>query len=221
MFPKAILVGAFAALAVAQSTVLTFTRVPNPVTAGTANAITYATNDTMSPVTITLRKGESGNLKTISNLTTDATGGQYVWTPDTSLENGADYALEIIQGTQMNYFGPFTLQGAGKTSSSSTTSSAHSSASASVTVMHNSTMTGMTISMGTGTSMSRNMTMSSLTLSSTSSMTPTAAGTSGAGFQGTTAATPSSTTGAAVANVATGSSAVALIFGAIAAIFFC
>lgn len=46
MFSKALLLGAIAALATAQSTVLTFTNVPNPITDGQPQAITYATNDT-------------------------------------------------------------------------------------------------------------------------------------------------------------------------------
>lgn len=95
MLAKALLLSAFAAFAAAQSTVLTFTRVPNPVTDGEAAAITYATNDTDAPVTIILRKGPSGNLKTVDVLTTNANGGQFVWTPPPSLANGADYALEI------------------------------------------------------------------------------------------------------------------------------
>lgn len=46
MFSKTLLLGALAALATAQSSVLTFTNVPNPITDGQAQAITYATNDT-------------------------------------------------------------------------------------------------------------------------------------------------------------------------------
>ena len=46
MFTKTFLVSALAALVTAQSSVLTFTKVPNPVTDGQAQAITYATNDT-------------------------------------------------------------------------------------------------------------------------------------------------------------------------------
>jgi len=48
MLSQTLLVGAFAAFAAAQSTVLTFTHVPNPVTDGHPQAITYATNDTSS-----------------------------------------------------------------------------------------------------------------------------------------------------------------------------
>ena len=69
MFTKALLVSALAAYAAAQSAVLTFTKVPNPVTDGQPQAITFATNDTASPVTITLRKGPSGNLQTVTVLT--------------------------------------------------------------------------------------------------------------------------------------------------------
>lgn len=53
MFSKALLLGAIAALATAQSTVLTFTNVPNPITDGQPQAITYATNDTTTVSVIT------------------------------------------------------------------------------------------------------------------------------------------------------------------------
>ena len=75
MFSKAVLVSALAALASAQSAVLTFTHVPNPVTDGQAQAITYATNDTTSPVTITLRKGVSTDLQTVAILTSKSIQG--------------------------------------------------------------------------------------------------------------------------------------------------
>lgn len=48
MFTKTLLVGALAAIAAAQSSVLTFTNVPNPITDGQPQAITFATNDTSS-----------------------------------------------------------------------------------------------------------------------------------------------------------------------------
>jgi hypothetical protein len=66
-----------------------------PVTDGEPQAITYATNDTTTPVEIILRQGPSTNLQTVDVLTRDATGGQFIWTPPKSLPNGADYALEI------------------------------------------------------------------------------------------------------------------------------
>ena len=75
MLTRALLLATFAVLACAQSQVLTFTHVPNPVTDGSPAAILYSTNDTASPVTIILRKGQSGNLQTIETLTKDSYGG--------------------------------------------------------------------------------------------------------------------------------------------------
>lgn len=95
MFAKALLLGALAALAAAQSQVLFFTRVPNPMTDGEPQAITYSTNDTDTPVEIILQKGNANNLQTVDVLTKNANGGQFIWTPPKSLPNGADYALEI------------------------------------------------------------------------------------------------------------------------------
>ena len=48
MFSKTLVLSALAALATAQSAVLSFTNVPNPVTDGQAQAITFRTNDTSS-----------------------------------------------------------------------------------------------------------------------------------------------------------------------------
>ena len=112
MFMKALIWGALAALAAAQSKVLTFTHVPNPVTDGQPQAITYTTNDTLHPVTIILRKGVTTDLTTVEVLTDNSYGGQYIWKPAVSLPDGDDYALEITQGTQINYYGPFIVQGA-------------------------------------------------------------------------------------------------------------
>lgn len=147
MLSNTLLVAAFAALAAAQSTVLTFTNVPNPITDGQPQAILYATNDTSNvspleerrvislaianhsqkPVTIILRQGASGNLQDVETLTTDANGGQFIWTPSNSLPNGNNYALQIKQGDEINYFGPFTVQGQSSTSSMHSGSSASAS----------------------------------------------------------------------------------------------
>lgn len=48
MFTKALIISGLAALATAQSTVLGFSHVPNPVVDGTETALTYFTNDTSS-----------------------------------------------------------------------------------------------------------------------------------------------------------------------------
>ena len=80
----------------------------------------------VQPVTIYLRKGPSGNLQPVTTLTTSATGGQYIWTPPAGLANDNDYALEIHQGSQTNYFGPFVVQGAVASASGYATSASMS-----------------------------------------------------------------------------------------------
>ena len=70
------------------------------------------------PISITLRQGLAGDLQDVEVLTGDAKDGQFVWTPSTSLPNGNDYALQIKQNDQVNYFGPFVVQGASASASS-------------------------------------------------------------------------------------------------------
>ncbi len=53
-----LLLGIFLAFAVAQSSVLYFTRVPNPITDGEEQVILWSTNDTSTPVTLKLLKGK-------------------------------------------------------------------------------------------------------------------------------------------------------------------
>jgi hypothetical protein len=85
-------------------------------------------------VTILLRQGLSGNLQDVETLTTDAKNGQFVWTPSTSLPNGNNYALQIKQGGEINYFGPFTVQGASSSASTSASTSTSSGSSPSAYV---------------------------------------------------------------------------------------
>lgn len=230
---KAIIVSGLVALAAAQSSVLTFTHVPNPVTDGQAQAITYSTNDTTSPVTIILRKGLSGNLQTVQTLTAAATSGQYIWTPAKTLPNGDDYALEITQGTQINYFGPFVVQGA----SASASISSSAVPSASITVSANGTAsttvplgTGVigTASAATGTGIARNTTMSMATLTAASSASSTAgsptSNTAGTTTTGSGSGSSSSTASASASKSTSGASqigsATVLMLGAVAAVFY-
>lgn len=129
MFTQTLLLSALAALATAQSSVLSFTRVPNPVTDGQVQVLLYSTNDTTSPVTILLRKGLSSNLQTVYTVTENAQNGQYLWTPPTWIADDTDYALEIMQGTQVNYYGPFTIQGSQPAAVASHSSAAAASSS--------------------------------------------------------------------------------------------
>jgi len=232
MFSKALIATCFAALAAAQSAVLTFTHVPNPITDGQAQAITYTTNDTTTPVTILLRKGASLSLQTVSTLTTSATGGQFIWTPPKSLANGIDYALQITQGSQINYFGPFTIQGAdpsavASASSASATVSSSSAATNATTTTAVVAVPGTvgTMSAGTGTALPRNTTMSMATLTPSGSATVTAATnsagqTTGSGYQGSSTASSASATSTSGASSITISGALSLLFGAAAAALY-
>ena len=74
-------------------------------------------------MSIILRQGPSGNLQDVETLTSDARDGQFIWTPSTSLPNGNNYALQIKQGSEVNYFGPFVVQGASSSASSSASAS--------------------------------------------------------------------------------------------------
>lgn len=235
MLSRIVLFGAFAVLASAQSSVLTFLHVPDPITDGQPQAITYATNDTVNPVSIILRQGPSGNLQTVQTLTTNANNGQYIWTPCKALPDGSNYALEITQGNQVNYFGPFSVQGAsegtcpGISSSSSSSMSASSSGGVggvapgpnhSMTSSSNATTTMSNVgsSIGTGVPMHRNTTMSSATLSgsrthpatNTASMT----GTGQPSFSSPAGSSPSS--GGAAPDF--GQSPLAFILGAVAVV---
>lgn len=130
MLLRALCGALFCTLVAAQSDVLAFTRVPNPITDGESNVLLWQTNDTNTPISIILRQGPSTNLKTLMTLTTEGTGGQYIWKPNTSLADGTNYQLLIKQGSQNNTFGPFTVQGANPAAVSSASAASASSASA-------------------------------------------------------------------------------------------
>merc|ERR1712072_947532 len=221
MFAKAIILAGLSALAAAQSTTLTFTEVPQTVTDGQEQTIRYTTDDNSTAVTILLRKGPSENLQTVSTLTTSATGG--------------DYALEIQQGSENNYFGPFTVQGRDASCDNSNSASPSANATAIMTMGMNGTATHTPMPVGTapavggsngtmmatGTSVPRNTTMSMATLtpttSSTGSPSPNSASAT-SGSSSTSSASDASATNAA--NEVQMSSAFALFLGAAAAAFY-
>ena len=79
-----------------HSKVLYFTNVPNPITDGEQTVIQWATNDTETPVTLTLKQGRViGSLREVYTVTTAGTGNEYVWLPPTWLPNNENYELEI------------------------------------------------------------------------------------------------------------------------------
>ncbi|ERF72313.1 hypothetical protein EPUS_02200 [Endocarpon pusillum Z07020] len=193
---------------------IAFTSVPEAVVVGQPANITWAGGDGVTPVTITLRRGDPQNLQTIATLTSTGVDGYFLWTPDASLATASDYALQITQGqSDINYSGPFALIG-GTGSSSISYSGTSTLPPASV----NATITSVTTvaSIGTGAPISRNTTFSSQTLTSTSSETSsrtTSRSATGSSTAAETAATSAPTGGAAHM-----ASSLALVFGVVAAI---
>ncbi|KAK2875162.1 hypothetical protein FQN49_001726 [Arthroderma sp. PD_2] len=226
---KTLLAGAALVASVVAQGQIAFTSFPTSLQAGKPFEIKWTGGTPGQPVTITLRKGPSDDLKDVAVLTSSATGGSYTFTPSTSLVSGKDYALQISQGGQINYSNQFPITGGtGTPSSTSATTTGSSTASsgeptkpatkpvstssqASHTVTHSTNHTTMmtmtssgTASMGTGTTTSRNTTMVTPTLTST--RTPT--------LTPTTSPTP---TGNAASSLAAMSSPLALVMAALAA----
>ncbi|KAJ4319463.1 hypothetical protein N0V94_003887 [Neodidymelliopsis sp. IMI 364377] len=108
------------------------------VKAGQTYTVTYSPADN-TPTTFVLRKGLSTDLGTIGTLTSTATGGTFSWTVASDLVDGSDYALQIQQGTTINYSAQFGLTGgSGSSSAVSSASASASSASASASASHSS-----------------------------------------------------------------------------------
>ncbi|KAF2750931.1 hypothetical protein M011DRAFT_464729 [Sporormia fimetaria CBS 119925] len=168
---------------------------PTEVQAGRSYRVTYTPGDE-TPTTFILRQGDNDNLDTITTLTETATGGEFMWNVDSALPNGADYALEIRQGTEVNYIGPIALSGG-----------AASSAALSSTTEESSTATdmSMTTSVSAMPTNSANTTETvSVSRTPTRSASPTETESEGA----------PEATGAASA---LGASPLALVLGAVAA----
>ncbi|PYI18860.1 hypothetical protein BO99DRAFT_158961 [Aspergillus violaceofuscus CBS 115571] len=106
------LVAAFACLAqigIAEAA-LSFTQWPSVIRAGQPTTLNWQT-DSDAPVTVTLRKGNSQNLDTVQTLASNAQGGSFTWIPDSTIENGDDYAFQIQQNGYVNYSGLLQVTG--------------------------------------------------------------------------------------------------------------
>jgi len=187
---------------------LTFTSAPSTVVAGSTYTLTYTTDDTTDPVSIVLRKGNPAALDTIGTLTSTATGGSYSWTVAANLVSGTDYALEILQGTVVNYYGPFSLTG-GSTAPSSTSSG---SLSASISASGSSSSGSLSQTSSAKVSTSSHVGNSTVTTKSTvsTSLSTSKITSSSAGATATSAPNSASSI----------SSPLALILGAVAAMFY-
>ncbi|MCJ1256482.1 hypothetical protein MMC24_004303 [Lignoscripta atroalba] len=120
-FTKALFVSASFVVAALAQTRIQFTTLPSAVTAGVPTLLEWTGGDGSSTVTITLRKGDPSNLDTIATiLQRNAQETSFEWTPSSTLANADDYALEISQGSDVNFSGLFSLSGGQDATSTST-----------------------------------------------------------------------------------------------------
>ncbi|KAI0193191.1 Ser-Thr-rich glycosyl-phosphatidyl-inositol-anchored membrane family-domain-containing protein [Xylaria flabelliformis] len=145
------------------------------IEAGSTFTITWSGAE--GPVTLTLKNGESGDLKTVQTITTNASGDSFVWPVNASLPTG-DYALEIDDGSDTNYSKMFPIDGtvAATTSSSSSSTAASSSSTVSATssTATPSTTSSSASSSSTASSSSSASTSTGITSSATTSSSSTA-----------------------------------------------
>ncbi|KAI1142814.1 Ser-Thr-rich glycosyl-phosphatidyl-inositol-anchored membrane family-domain-containing protein, partial [Hypoxylon sp. FL0543] len=144
-------------------------------------------SDAVGPVTLTLKDGAADNLQTVGEITSGQTGQSYTWTPDSSLTSGT-YALEINDGTDVNYSKQFDIAGGSSSSASSSSASASSTVSSTLST---STVSATTISSTVSSTSSASSTTSSASVSSTSSSSSSAT-TSGSSTSSSTSASSTS-----------------------------
>ncbi|KAI0385790.1 Ser-Thr-rich glycosyl-phosphatidyl-inositol-anchored membrane family-domain-containing protein [Hypomontagnella monticulosa] len=150
------------------------------IEAGKPFEITWS--EATGPVTLTLKDGPSDNLVTVSQITSGATGESFTWTPSTSLPSGT-YAIEINDGTDVNYSKQFEVTGGSASSSTSASSTASRTSSTVTSTTTSSETTSSASSTTSSTSESTSTsgttsTSSSTRSSSTSSSSKTSAATS-------------------------------------------
>ncbi|KAI1504340.1 Ser-Thr-rich glycosyl-phosphatidyl-inositol-anchored membrane family-domain-containing protein [Biscogniauxia marginata] len=124
--------------------------------------ITWA--DATGPVTITLKTGAENDLKTVTDLAAGQTDTSFTWTPSTALSG--NYALQISDGTDINYSPMFSLDG------TATTTTASSSASSSTTAVSSTLTTITTSSSSSASSAASSTPASSSSVSPSSSAAP-------------------------------------------------
>ncbi|KAL7628593.1 hypothetical protein AAE478_000108 [Parahypoxylon ruwenzoriense] len=161
--------------------------------------ITWA--EAQGPVSLTLKNGESTDLKTVGEITSGQSGDSYTWTPSTSLPTDT-YALEINDGTDVNYSEQFQIQGNAASSSTATTTTATTTtASASSTVSSISTSSASSTTFSSSTiTRSASSSVSSITSSASESSTSSSSIISSSTNSTTTSSSSRTTSASAVAS---------------------
>ncbi|KAI0148123.1 Ser-Thr-rich glycosyl-phosphatidyl-inositol-anchored membrane family-domain-containing protein [Hypoxylon sp. NC0597] len=152
-------------------------------------------------VTLTLKDGPSDNLQTVGQITSGQTGESYTWVPSSSLSTGT-YALEINDGTDVNYSQQFEVSGG---SASSTSASASSTVSSTLST---STVSSTTVSSTISSTSSVSSTTSSASESSSSSSATTSGSSTSASIT-SSSASASSTSSASHTSSTTSAATVA------------
>lgn len=202
-FISALVAGALAAVAVAQTT----GSKPNPftnsdysgITAGTPITLTW-TPTTGGTVTIELVQGDPGNLDPVSVIQSGIqNSGSFEWTPDASIVEGTNYALKIVDDTNpdnFNYTPLFTITSDTKTSSAVPSSTTE----APTSTEEPTTTTDATTTATDATTTDASTTGESSTLATTTTSSPT-----------TTTSQPSSTSSGAAATARVGAGLVGFV----------
>ncbi|KAI1307830.1 Ser-Thr-rich glycosyl-phosphatidyl-inositol-anchored membrane family-domain-containing protein [Xylaria venustula] len=133
------------------------------IKAGSTFKITW--DDAEGPVTLTLKDGPEGDLKDVQTIAAGVGGTSFQWPVDAALPEGK-YAIEISDGSDVNYSEMFTID---STVTASATSSSASVTSTTATPSSTSTTVTSTSSSAESSSTESSSTESTSTKSSSSS----------------------------------------------------
>ena len=176
--------------------------------------------DLFQPVTLTLRKGTSGNLQDVETITDQGKDGTFTWTPGSNIKEGETYAFQVTQDGERNYSALLTAAAPANPPAPEATQTATSSATA--------PMTG-TMSMSTG---EMTGTSSRALISSSASGTPSSTPTSSSATSSISAEAPfgtddtvmngkaASETGSVQSSASVSRYSVGLAAGAMAVLFY-
>ncbi|KAJ5698635.1 hypothetical protein N7462_000640 [Penicillium macrosclerotiorum] len=130
---------------------LAFTAWPKDLQAGKPVTLTWAGAVPDQPVTLTLRKGNAGNLDDVETITDQAKDGTFTWTPGDNVKAGESYAFQVTQGGQSNYSGLLKAAGNPAAASDSTKTGTAATAATAGTTATNSQTNSQSQTQSTGT----------------------------------------------------------------------
>lgn len=105
-FSTSIVLAALVGFVSAQANAFTLsaTTLDTGFTAGSSVIITWQPTSS-GTVTLLLKQGDPSDLSTVATIVSNTPNtGSFAWTPSTSLVQGSDYALEIVDDTNTNRY---------------------------------------------------------------------------------------------------------------------